>query len=209
MIRSSRLAKRISATFLACIGALSWLPTASAQTTQVTTTTQPAPPPPPPPAASVVVQSPPPPAVATTQTTGAPVVRESREEGYMPNRYLLTTGFILWGVPYLSGVVVASQSSNSADQHLYVPIVGPWVDLGQRAPCPVGSNDCNNETTNKVLLGVDGVLQAVGTIEVIWGFLRPEHREITTIGATRYTPKIRLSPAHVASGYGLSAFAEF
>jgi hypothetical protein len=189
---------------------------ANAQTTTTTEVTTPAPPttqttitaPPPPPPPTVIVQQPAP-VVGTATTSSGAVRREEREEGYMPNRYLLTTGLILWGVPYLTGVVVAAQSSNSADQHLYVPIVGPWVDLGQRGSCPVSSNDCNTETTNKVLLGVDGVLQAVGTLEVVWGFLRPEHREVTTIAATRYTPKIALSPARLGTGYGLSAFAEF
>jgi hypothetical protein len=220
MFRSSSLCRKVSAAALSCVGALSWGSLASAQSAQVTTTTTPATPqvtttttlPPPP--STVIVQPPPPPAVAMTTTTGAPVTsepvtRETREEGYVPNPYLLTTGFVLWGAPYLTGVIVAAESSNSADQHLYVPIVGPWLDLGGRQPCPVGSNACNSETTNKVLLGVDGVFQAIGTLEVIWGFLRPMHREITTVAATRYTPKITFTPSSVASGYGLTALARF
>ena len=192
---------------LGCVGALSCGSLASAQTTQVTTTTTPATP-------STVVVQPPPPPVATTTTTSAPVasdpvVRETREEGYVPNTYLLATGFILWGGPYLAGDIVAASSSNSADQHLYVPIVGPWLNLANRQPCPVGSNSCNDETKNKVLLGVNGVLQAVGTLEVVWGFLRPMHREVTTVSATRYTPKITFAPSRVASGYGLTALAQF
>jgi hypothetical protein len=131
------------------------------------------------------------------------------EEGYVPNRYLLTTGLVLWGVPYAIGVVQAAQSSNQADQHLYVPIVGPWIDLNQRASCPVGSNFCNGETTSRVLLVADGVFQAIGTIEVVWAFLRPEHRTITTVSSTRYTPAITFEPARVASGYGLTALARF
>jgi hypothetical protein len=145
--------------------------------------------------------------VATTTTTSAAVPSETREEAYMPNPYLLATGFVLWGVPYTSGLIVAAQSSNPADQHLYVPIAGPWIDLANRQSCPVGSNACNNETTNKVLLGVDGAFQAIGTIEVLWGFLRHEHREVTTISATRYTPAISLTPARVETGYGLTALA--
>jgi hypothetical protein len=81
--------------------------------------------------------------------------------------------------------------------------------MANRGSCDVGNNACNNETTNKVLLGVDGVLQAIGTIEVVWGFLRPEHREVTTVAATRYTPAITFTPSSVAGGYGLAAFARF
>jgi len=139
---------------------------------------------------------------ASAQTT-------TSEEGYVPNRFMLTTGLILWGVPYTASVVTAAQSSNPADQHLYVPIVGPWIDLSQRGGCPVAANSCNTETTNKVLLVGDGIFQAIGTLDVLWAFLRPEHREITTVSATRYTPKIAFAPSSVASGYGLTALAVF
>jgi hypothetical protein len=131
------------------------------------------------------------------------------EEAYVPNRYLLTSGLVLWGVPYTIGVVQASQSSYPSDQHLYVPIVGPWLDLNERTPCSVANNACNGETTSKVLLVADGVFQAIGTIEVVWAFLRPEHRSITTVSSTRYTPAITLAPTRVASGYGLTALARF
>jgi hypothetical protein len=187
---------------LSSVAALSATTAANAQTIVT-----PTPPPPPAPAPTVVVQSPP--AVATTTTTSAAVPSETREEAYVPNPYLLTTGFILWGASYSTSVIVAAESANPADQHLYVPIVGPWIDLGNRGSCPVGNNGCDNETTNKVLLGVDGAFQAIGTLEVLWGFLRPEHREVTTVQATRYTPALTFTPARIASGYGLTAFARF
>jgi hypothetical protein len=139
---------------------------------------------------------------ASAQTT-------TTEEGYVPNRVMLASGLILWGVPYSVGVGVAAESGNQADQHLYVPIVGPWIDLTQRGGCPVGYNSCNTETTNKVLLVGDGIFQAIGTLQVLWAFLRPEHREVMTVSATRYTPKIAFTPSPVASGYGLTALAQF
>ncbi len=148
--------------------------------------------------------------MATTTTTSGAVQTETREEGYAPNPYLLTTGFVLFGGSYGASVIVAAESSNSADQHLYIPIAGPWIDMANRGGCPVGSNSCNTETTNKVLLGVDGALQAIGTIEVLWGFLRPEHREtVTTVSAQAAGMKLSLSPARVASGYGLAAVGQF
>lgn len=146
--------------------------------------------------------------VQTVQTAPAQQTVTS-EEAYVPNRYLLTTGFILWGVPYVSGVIVAAQSSNQADQHLYVPIAGPWIDLANRGGCPAGNASCDTETTNKVLLGLDGVFQAVGTLEVIWGFLKPEHRTYTRVQATKYTPEFTWSPAKLGSGYGLAAVGSF
>lgn len=207
MSRSSRFWVSLSAT---CAATFAFCSSAGAQTAQVTTTTtEPAAPVVSPPSQTVVVQpAPSPTPVATTTTTGAPVERETREEGYAPNVYLLTTGFILWGASYTGSLIVAGQSSNPADQHLYVPIVGPWIDLGNRGGCPANGS-CDTETTNKVLLVADGVFQAIGTINVIWGFLRPEHREVTTVHATRYTPEITFEPSSVASGYGLAAFGRF
>ena len=186
--------------------ALACASVASAQAT--VTTTEVAPPPPP---AAVVVQPEP---VATTTTTAAvvsdPVVaRESHTEAYVPNPYLLTTGFILFGGSYIPSLIVAAESSNPSDQHLYVPLAGPWIDLANRGGCPVSSNSCNTETTNKVLLGVDGVFQAIGTLEVIWGFLRPVHEDVTVVHATRYTPEIHFEPTKLAGGYGLTAFGKF
>ena len=185
--------------------AVSWLSTANAQTTEVVT---PPPPPASPPPTTVVVQPPPPP-VATTTVSSAAVPGETRESGYFPNPYLLTTGLIVWGASYSAAIVVAAQSSNPADQHLYIPIVGPWIDLADRAGCPVTANSCNTETGDKVLLAIDGAFQAIGTLEVLWGFLRPVHREVVTVHATRYTPEMTFLPARVAGGYGLTALARF
>ena len=36
---------------------------------------------------------------------------------------------------YVPAVLVAQQSTQSADNHLYVPVVGPWVDLADRPTC--------------------------------------------------------------------------
>jgi hypothetical protein len=212
MSRSSRSWASLSA---GCASVLLFGSSALAQTSQVTTTTTAEPViTTPPPAQTIVVQPPPAQAPVAVTTTGAPVAsgpvaRETRESGYVPNLYLLTTGLILWGGSYTASVIVAASSSNSADQHLYVPIVGPWIDLGNRGGCPVGASSCDSETASKVGLVADGVLQALGTIQVVWGFLKPEHREVTTVQATRYTPAITFEPSPVASGYGLAAFAKF
>ena len=189
---------------LAFAASIGWIPLANAQTTTVTTQAPASPPP-----SQVVVQQPAPAPVATTQTTSAPVEREERVSGYAPNRFLLTSGLIVFGIPYTASVVSAATSGLDADHHLFVPLVGPWVDLANRPNCPPGSNACDNETTNKVLLGVDGVFQAIGTIEVVSAFLSPEHKSVTTVPATAYTPKMTLTPSRIASGYGVTAVAQW
>jgi hypothetical protein len=181
--------------------------------TQSTTTT----PAPAAPTTNVVVQQPAAPA-ATTTTTSAPVMvgapepaaGSETESGYAPNRYLLASGLVVFGVPYVTSVIVAAQSDNSADHHLYVPIVGPWIDMGTRQGCPTGSTNCDAETTNKVLLGVDGVFQAIGALEIVGALLSPEHRSVTTVQTTGYVKEVTFTPMRLGyQGYGLGAFASF
>jgi len=187
--------------------------------------TAPAPAPAPAPAAAPapVVVAPAPAAPTTTTTSGSvpgPVVvnnggsprsAESSDHEYVgPNRKLLMSGIIMAGVPYIASVAIAASSNHHGDDNLYVPVIGPWLDIGHRGDCPVGSSACDNETGNKILLGVDGVFQAVGALQILGSFIFPETREVTTVPATAFTPALTLTPTKMGkAGYGLSAFAEF
>jgi len=171
----------------------------------------------------VVAPAAPAPAATTTTTSGAvpgPVVvnngdsprgtAEGSHEYVGPNRALLMSGTIVAGVPYLASVGVAASSNHDGDNNLYIPVIGPWLDIGSRKDCPVGSSACDNETANKFLLGADGVLQAVGALQIIGSFMFPETRSVTTVAATKYTPALTLTPSKMGkTGYGLTAFASF
>jgi hypothetical protein len=158
---------------------------------------------------TVVEQPAPAPAAGTTvvATPAAPVA-ETRDDYTGPNRRLIGSGLITFGLSYIPSLVVAGTSDISADHHLYVPIVGPWLDLGGRPGCGVGHIDCDAETTDKVLLVVDGIFQGIGALTTVAGFLSPEHHElVSTADSDKLT--LHLAPAHVASGYGLAAFGNF
>jgi hypothetical protein len=133
-------------------------------------------------------------------------VVETREDGEAPNSALLGSGIAVFGIPYLTSVYVAATSDHAGDHHLYVPIAGPWIDMANRGSCPTGSNACDNETTYKVLLGVDGVFQAIGALEIVGAFLNPEHREVTRVAEPA---PIVIQPTRVGSGYGVGVFARF
>jgi len=149
-------------------------------------------PPPPPPGPS-------PAPVVTEQTT-------SQASG--PSWAMVGSGAVIFGLSYIPAVVVGSASSLGADQSLFVPIAGPWIDLTQRPGCPAASS-CNGETTNKVLLVTDGVFQAIGAITIVGGFLTPAH-ETTTVRSASTEPTWRLSPASMgAGGYGVQALGTF
>jgi hypothetical protein len=145
---------------------------------------------------TTVVATPPGPAAETKTYNG-------------PNRALLGTGLVSFGLSYIPSVVVAAVSSQSADHHLYVPVVGPWLDLGNRPDCGVANTACDNETSNKVLLAVDGVFQGVGVVAIVAGLLTPEHETIVR-AAQKEKPGVRLTPARLGSGgYGLAAVGKF
>jgi hypothetical protein len=125
-----------------------------------------------------------------------------------PNRALLTTGLITFGIPYISSAIIAAESSHPGDSHLWVPVVGPWLDLGSRGPCPAAWSACDSETANRVILVVDGILQGAGALQLIGAFVFPEHT--VRVAATAFTPEFTLTPARVArDGYGLAAIGRF
>src|SRR5262245_10172254 len=67
-----------------------------------------------------------------------------------PNAALLTLGLGALGLTYGLSIVSAAVSPREADQNLYIPIVGPWIDLSDRGcnarPCGDG------EASSKALL---------------------------------------------------------
>jgi hypothetical protein len=150
--------------------------------------------------------------VVTPAPTMAPVA-ETRSGYTGPNRALIGTGLVTFGLSYIPAVIVAGESSQSADHHLYVPIVGPWLDLGDRPSCGVGSIACDTETTNKVLIAADGVFQGLGVLAVVAGFLTPEREHVVTLASAPAKPQklsLHLTPAQFAgSGYGVAAFGKF
>jgi hypothetical protein len=125
-----------------------------------------------------------------------------------PNRDLLHSGLFALGIPYVVSVVVATQSDHEGDKNLYLPVVGPWMDLGQRGDCGgAGQTTCRTDTVYKALLVGDGILQGIGALEIIGAFMFPETRNMST--ATR-EPRVFVAPAYMGrSAYGISAVGAF
>jgi hypothetical protein len=127
----------------------------------------------------------------------------------VPNAYLFRSGLFTFGVSYIPALVVAMESDRSADNHLYAPIVGPWLDLADRGDDCDG--DCDGETVNKVLLVTDGVFQGLGALQIIGSFIFPDTRPVTVSrsdGTTLAT--FRVAPANFGRGAnGLMAVGNF
>jgi hypothetical protein len=150
------------------------------------------------------------------QTPATARVVEKPETYTGPNRALISTGLVTFGLAYVPAVIVAGTSTQPADNHLFIPVAGPWMDLADRPACgaaPIESVAANNaipcdmETTNKVLLGVDGVFQGIGALTTLVGLLSPEHEEEPVVTGK---PTLHITPARMGKGgYGIAAFGNF
>jgi hypothetical protein len=143
---------------------------------------------------------------AGTQTNSETVTQKGG-----PSRIMLASGIITFGVTYGAGAIVAATSPLSADQQMFVPIAGPWMDLFDRPDCGGSTGrSCNVETTYKVLIVADGIGQAIGALTVVEAFLNPEVHTTTHSVTASEKPSFRVTPASLgAGGYGMLAFGNF
>jgi hypothetical protein len=183
---------------------------ASAQSFVVT---NPNPPSPPPPAAVVTAPAPAPTNNVVVQPGVAPAepsVEADARGAWRPNRYLLMTGLILAGAPYIASMAVAGTSNHQGDSELWIPAIGPWLDLAQRGGCPSNGASCGPEVGNKALLVGDGILQSVGVLEIAGSFIFAEHEHVAVIQTSKAGDFVTFAPSHMgAGGYGLTAAGTF
>ncbi|WP_437957683.1 hypothetical protein WME76_41295 [Sorangium sp. So ce119] len=131
-------------------------------------------------------------AVSTLAFTGTAQAQERTRDTVtitdsVPNRGLIWSGVAVLGTTYGISTVVATFSDEPADRALWVPVAGPWIDLGTRGKCG-GGQECNAETTNKVLLVADGLGQAIGALQILSGFIFPAKRTVTEVGSVQIIP---------------------
>jgi hypothetical protein len=93
------------------------------------------------------------------------------EKKTWPNVPLLVTGLVVLGGSYGASAIVGAASDRKEDDKLFIPVVGPWLDLHQR---DCSANPCSNEGLNKALLISDGVLQGVGALGIVLSWVIPQ-----------------------------------
>jgi hypothetical protein len=169
-------------------------PPQPAPTTTSTTIVVPPAQPTPPPPAPVVVQP-----VPMANVTPAPIVPVSEETEDEWNAPMFTTGALVFAGSYGASVIVASSSDRKGDDRLWVPVVGPWLDLADRGTCPIEMTSCDHETTDKVLLVADGVFQAAGLLAMVDGIVQPIHRRRTVMEAREDYKKTHITPASLGA----------
>ncbi len=121
-----------------------------------------------------------------------------------PNRPLLITGTVLLVGTYGASAIAAAVSDRKADDKLFIPVVGPWLDLKNR-DCEV--NACGDDTLNKTLIIGSGALQGAGAVMMLLGLVIPESEKKPwyLIG----DEKLNVAPAVGYSLTGLSATGKF
>lgn len=114
-----------------------------------------------------------PPSGSATTVGGAtePVIEPSTERRTLPNRPLLVTGLSVFAASYGAAVLVSALSDRRADDKLYIPVAGPWLDLKHRG---CADNPCENNTRDRVLLVGDGILQGIGALAVVLSVVVPQ-----------------------------------
>ena len=112
--------------------------------------------------------------------------------------------------------MVTASAANQANETgwLFVPVVGPWMTLGQRsyATCNTPNNGSQSSTQSLACVGdifavmgliTDGVLQATGATLLLVGVAagRPT--------LVRDDEAVRLTPMRIGSGYGAGLAGTF
>jgi hypothetical protein len=133
------------------------------------------------------------------------VTRESITvyERIRPNRPMLITGGLVLIGTYATTAAVVGANGNSGDHDLYIPVVGPWINVAERT-C---SGDCEDHKRDTVLITASGILQGIGSVMVLTSFIVPE--KVATAKILAGPVKMQVTPTAAAGGAGVSAFGTF
>jgi hypothetical protein len=133
----------------------------------------------------------------------APIVEtdQSDVEYDAMNAAVFASGAVLFGGSYLASVITAGSTSHPGANRLYVPVAGPWLALADWGNCNVSNPSCDSNTTDKVLLIADGIVQAAGVLTMIDGLIWPSEHHRTVVADT----KVHFAP----TGTGGMVFGHF
>lgn len=182
--------------------------TTSTTTTPTTTTTQPATQPTYVQPAPVIVQP-----ASTTTTTAAPYYppggdTTERTVEKRPNRTLLSTGVGIFVVSYGASAVAGAISDRDSDKNLFIPVVGPWMDLADRN-CGAADPCGNREDINKAMIITSGVVQGVGVLMALSSLIIPETTSVRETRSAKAKPSVAVAPVSFGTGAGLGAVGRF
>ena len=121
---------------------------------------------------------------------------------HAPNKAMLITGSSLLVSTYVTTAALAGYNGGIGDKDLYIPIVGPWINIADRTP-----STRNNNTRDTLLIAGSGVLQGVGALMAVASFFVPEKVPAARISAGNV--KMEIMPTAAAGSGGLGAVGTF
>ncbi|MDB4933828.1 MAG: hypothetical protein JWP87_800 [Labilithrix sp.] len=125
----------------------------------------------------------------TPTVTSEPTPRESVTvyDKRRPNKAVLITGTSFLVSTYATTAALAAANGPVADKDLYIPVVGPWINLASR-----DTNRPDN-TRDSLLIAGSGVLQGLGAAMMVTSFFVPE--KIPTARISAGNVKMQVAPA--------------
>jgi hypothetical protein len=151
--------------------------------------------------------------VGQTTTTAAPYnppggESSERTTEKRPHSTLLSTGVGLFVIGYGSSVVAGAVSSRDEDKNLFIPVVGPWMDLANR---DCGTRGCgNNEDLAKAMIVTSGIVQGAGVLMGLSSLFIPETTTTTEERRRAATkPTVKFTPVSYGAGAGAGVIGRF
>jgi hypothetical protein len=120
-----------------------------------------------------------------------------------PNSEVIFGGVFVLTSAYLFSAMAAAGSPVKADEQLYIPLVGPWLDISKRPHCGPRKDQpsCRTEPANMTLLVTSGLAQGIGTLVLMGGIMFPKMKVVTTrVG------EVQVLPSAAPGTAGLTAF---
>jgi hypothetical protein len=138
------------------------------------------------------------------------------EKNVLPNPPMLVSGLTSLAIGYAPALGVAIGSDHKGDDQLFIPVVGPWLDIGKRGcsgatvptsdgPFEVASGEhCGSSDIETAALIADGTIQGLGALQILASLIVPEKR-VMVVGSSR-KPSFAVAPTSFA-GRGAGAVA--
>jgi len=149
--------------------------------------------------------------VGQTTTTAAPYgSAETTQRTYekRPHSTLLSAGVGLFVIGYGSSVVAGAVSGREEDKNLFIPVVGPWLDLADR---DCSSRPCGgNEDLAKAMIVTSGIVQGAGLLMGVSSLFVPETTSMTEEKRrAALKPKVSFTPVSLGAGAGAGLVGRF
>lgn len=134
-------------------------------------------------------------------TTSAPPRDMTLYSKRTPNKAVLITGGSLFVSTYVTTAALAAANGPTADKDLFIPVVGPWINLADR-----DTNREDNSRDTALIVG-SGVLQGVGAAMLISSFFIPE--KVPTARISAGNVKMNVTPTAGPGAGGIGAVGTF